>query len=154
MKDILFRHLRAGISVAIIGWFIIAVAIPLLRGPGPQAAHAQAVQGPATFLQNWQYVEKVDFFSYIPPLTPFTTPITLKYAPATDSTGALCFPVLVYLGNPITADGLAWPLSYTLAGNQITFSPTNIFNVNRPSVSNATEIQVIYVYSPIGAGSQ
>jgi hypothetical protein len=111
--------------------------------------HVRAQQ--TTFLANWAYVETREAFSYNGGLTPFTTPIVLKNAPALDATGALIYPVLVYLGNPVTGGGLAWPLSYTIAGKQITFDPNNIFNLNRPSVANATEIQVVYVYAPTDA---
>jgi hypothetical protein len=108
-------------------------------------AHAQ----PATFVQNWAMISTRQSFELGGPLTS----IQLAHAPAVDATGALCFPVLVFVGNPNTGDTLLPGLTniYTISGSVITFQPNNAFNPPRPDVTNATEAQVVYVYSPTDA---
>jgi hypothetical protein len=110
------------------------------------APHRTHAQSSATFLANWQYVETRDTFAINPPLTV----LQLKNPPAVDATGALLYPVLVYLGNSTAADGLLAPGNYTVSGQIITFTPMP-FSVLPPSVVNASEAQVVYVYAPTDA---
>jgi hypothetical protein len=100
----------------------------------------------ATFISSWAFVPARDTFNVNPPLTG----ITLKNSIALDSTGIQICPVLVYAGNPTTGDSLVPPLTtiYTAIGNTITFLPNTAFNPVRPQLANATELQVLYCYSP------
>jgi hypothetical protein len=135
---------RLLIVAEIFFWLLVALGAARALGILPEV-HAQQT----TFLQNWAYVETRQSFGLGGPLTS----LQLANAPAVDATGALCYPVLVFVGNPQTGDTLLPALTniYTISGSVITFQPNSAFNPPRADITNATEAQVVYVYSPTDA---
>lgn len=109
----------------------------------PLYLFAPHVKAQTPYLNAWVYQEARDFVSIIPPLTLYTTPITLKHAPALDSSGNPIYPVLVYIGSPDTGDTMAWPLDYKLVGNTIQFA-ANPINPTRDDELGASEAQIVY----------